>query len=896
MSIGLLAVASRAAAAERPHAASGQPLPGQIVIDPDHPQWLKRNGGAHVFICGPGDPEGFLYRGSRNADGTRSGDQSELIEKLIRHGGNSIYMQIVRTHGGDAKPDTTQNPFIDSDPTKEVDPRILEQWETWFTRMDEHGILIYLFFYDDSARVWNTGDEVGAPERTLVETVVRRFKHHRNLIWVVGEESEERYTSARVNAIADLIRATDDHGHIVGSHHLSGTRFKAWQPGGALSHYSMQLNLPGAEAHGGALEALNLAAGRYQVIYAENTAMRTGVEGTRRHAWAVAMGGLMPMLLRMEIADTPVESLEQCRHLQRFFEATDFHTLAPHDELAAAETKYVLADPGRSCIGYIDVADGRLGLKGLPEGPGLVTWLDCITGRSTTEEHRFTGSADQTFSRPAGFGAECAAWVRVPNLQWRKPAPVAAVGGTAPAPVARPNQPPRVQGGRVTTTAGQAVYVQLAFSDDDGPGPYTYTIVRPPRHGTISGSDNDRTYTPQSGFVGQDSFVWKVSDGRGDSAPASVTIDVRAAAAERPDASGYFPPPESKGGWRKLESEDEVRREAGTDPGKLAAVRQWLLESDQRNFAAVVIRRGQIALEVERGNSAKTDARRVASVSKAVCATVLAIASDLSQRGGTPRRMTFGDPAFDFIPWAQPLSDPRKARVTVRQLLNHTSGICPESIGAKNDGTWEYILGHSGDSRTAQLAFDPGTASGYSTHALHHASLVCENVTGAPYDEFAIKHLFEPIGCEHWWFQYYEGGEKYGRHPSHGLGMPARDLARIAYCMLRGGDWNGRQVIPRWFVDETGAPSHDLRGVKELRFKRDGAAYSSGWERPTSTTSTPEPWSEHIPADARFKRGSGGQFIAFVPSLDLVVTRQTGGSGEWKYEEYLGRVCLAMVR
>ena len=42
-------------------------------------------------------------------------------------------------------------------------------------------------------------------------------------------------------------------------------------------------------------------------------------------------------------------------------------------------------------------------------------------------------------------------------------------------------------------------------------------------------------------------------------------------------------------------------------------------------------------LEVERGNSAKTDARRVASVSKAVCATVLAIASERSRQGRTPR-------------------------------------------------------------------------------------------------------------------------------------------------------------------------------------------------------------------------------------------------------------------
>jgi hypothetical protein len=215
-----------------------------------------------------------------------------------------------------------------------------------------------------------------------------------------------------------------------------------------------------------------------------------------------------------------------------------------------------------------------------------------------------------------------------------------------------------------------------------------------------------------------------------------------------PAAKTYFPLPECQGGWRTLAKPDEIRELAGMNPTKLADLKQWLLASDQRNFAAVVIRHGYVVLEVERGNSAKTDTRRVASVSKAVCATVLAIASEQSQRGLTSRKMTFNDRAFDFIPWAQPLSDPRKAQITVKQLLNHTSGICPEATGAPNDGTWEYILGHSG---------------------------------------------------------------------------------------------------------------------------------------------------KGIPADARYKPGSGGQLVAFVPSLDLIITRQTGSSGEWAFEEYLRRACAAVL-
>ena len=364
----------------------------------------------------------------------------------------------------------------------------------------------------------------------------------------------------------------------------------------------------------------------------------------------------------------------------------------------------------------------------------------------------------------------------------------------------------------------------------------------------------------------------------------------------KPPNKGYFPPPESKGGWRKLEDPRDIRRLGGMDPDKLKKLKRWLQRSDQRHFAADIIRHGYIVLEVERGNSAKTDSRRVASVSKAVCATVLAITSERSQHGLTPRKMAFGDRAFQFLPWAKPLSDPRKARITVMQLLNHTSGITPEASGATNRGPWRHVLGHDGDPKTARLAFDPGTQCGYSTFALYHAALVCENVTGMPYDRFAVKYLFQPIGVEHWWFQYFRGGgeagsKRYGRHPSHAMGMPARDLARIAYCMLHNGLWKDRQVIPAWFVTQTARPTHNVK-TKELRFKLNAQTFSSGWQLPAKLHGAA---GRGFPKDARYKPGSGGQLIAFVPSLDLVVTRQTGSSGGWEFEEYLRRACACVL-
>jgi hypothetical protein len=119
---------------------------------------------------------------------------------------------------------------------------------------------------------------------------------------------------------------------------------------------------------------------------------------------------------------------------------------------------------------------------------------------------------------------------------------------------------------------------------------------------------------------------------------SSVFDDCREVLISRPPsassaAKDYFPPPESKGGWRKLNDADSSRRIAGINPDKLTNLRTWLRESDERAFAAVVIRRGYIVLEEERGKSSVSNTGRVASCSKAVCATVLAIASEQSKRG-----------------------------------------------------------------------------------------------------------------------------------------------------------------------------------------------------------------------------------------------------------------------
>jgi hypothetical protein len=98
----------------------------------------------------------------------------------------------------------------------------------------------------------------------------------------------------------------------------------------------------------------------------------------------------------------------------------------------------------------------------------------------------------------------------------------------------------------------------------------------------------------------------------------------------------------------------------------------------------------------------------------------------------------------------------------------------------------------------------------------------------------------------------------------------------------------------RWFVAETAAPTHGVHGP-EMRFKFNAQIFSHGWELPARMTGEGGRSGRGIPADARHKPGSGGQLIAFVPSLDLVITRQTGSSGEWLFEEYLRQACAAVI-
>ncbi|GJQ57877.1 MAG: hypothetical protein SCALA701_06780 [Candidatus Scalindua sp.] len=366
-------------------------------------------------MCGPGDPEGFLYRGTINPDGTRNGDQMMLINKLKSTGANSIYLMAVRSHGGDGDP--SQNPFIDHDPHKGINMKVLDQWEQWFTEMDNSGIVIFFFFYDDGARIWKrrfwdfADCILKDAEKEFTAKIVNRFKHHKNLIWVVAEEYQEAFSVTHVSRIAEEISKEDDHNHVIAVHKNHGLDFSEFANNKHIDQFAIQYNVKSdTQLHDGIVTAWNKAAGRYNLNMSECSNYGFG-QRARKKNWAIALGGAYVMCLGWDIANTPIDTLEDAGRLVQFMQGTDFNKMAPHDEIAFGGTEYVLADPGVSYIAYTSNLSGNIGLKNMRNGLFGFKWFDVTNGNTVFQNNVRVDSGNQTWTKPVNIGNELAVYI-----------------------------------------------------------------------------------------------------------------------------------------------------------------------------------------------------------------------------------------------------------------------------------------------------------------------------------------------------------------------------------------------------------------------------------------------------------------------------------------------------
>jgi CubicO group peptidase (beta-lactamase class C family) len=318
------------------------------------------------------------------------------------------------------------------------------------------------------------------------------------------------------------------------------------------------------------------------------------------------------------------------------------------------------------------------------------------------------------------------------------------------------------------------------------------------------------------------------------------------------------------GPWRVAAPEKQ-----GFSAARLEALRADL--EARKTKAFLVIRNDTIVCEWYAPDNGVVTKNGTASLAKAIVGG-LSLAVALNDG-----RLSLDDPAAKFIPpWRD---DPRKSRITLRQLGSHTSGV----EDAEADGKpHEQLTGWKGDfwkkpeppndpftlSRdAAPLVFEPGAEMRYSNPGI---ALMTYCVTAALRDApqkdiraLLRERIMRPIGVPD-----AEWSVGYGRTftvdglplvPSWGGGSyTARAAARIGRLMLRGGDWDGQRFLSAEAVRLT-----------------------------TSDAGTPGPcgigwWSNNegdcakLPRDAFFGSGAGHQILLVVPSLKLIVVRFGG--------------------
>ncbi|MFC0628212.1 serine hydrolase domain-containing protein [Kribbella deserti] len=226
---------------------------------------------------------------------------------------------------------------------------------------------------------------------------------------------------------------------------------------------------------------------------------------------------------------------------------------------------------------------------------------------------------------------------------------------------------------------------------------------------------------------------------------------------------------------------------------------------------------------------------RIASVSKAF--TALAV-----QQLAVSGRLRLDDPVAARLPEFAP-ADSRARRITIRQLLNHTSGLSdrtfPEATLPQPDSLREAVAAL----RTAELATDPGARHDYHNPNYWVAARLVEVVSGQSFEQYLRQRILGPLGMRSTvaltnWKEPVPGlAEGYNRFlgftvarpepdrfvaGSAGLVSSADDLAR--WLLLNSGS-GPASVLSGAGLDELHRPSAPADGRYRGR-------YALGWDVP----------------------------------------------------------------
>ena len=193
-----------------------------------------------------------------------------------------------------------------------------------------------------------------------------------------------------------------------------------------------------------------------------------------------------------------------------------------------------------------------------------------------------------------------------------------------------------------------------------------------------------------------------------------------------------------------------------------------------------------------------------------------------------------------------------RRRITVDDLLHMRSGLAWQEEYDEVSDVITLLYGEGRADRahyaaSKPLAVAPGTTFSYSTGtSMILSRLIADHVgSGAAGTAWLQRHLFDPLGITSVSHDLDGAGTISGG--SH-IDMSARDFARFGLLYLRGGEWDGRRILPPGWVDYARLPRPDAKD------------YGAHW------------WVDADGPLVSFRAdGFAGQSITIVPTLDLVV-------------------------
>jgi CubicO group peptidase (beta-lactamase class C family) len=354
----------------------------------------------------------------------------------------------------------------------------------------------------------------------------------------------------------------------------------------------------------------------------------------------------------------------------------------------------------------------------------------------------------------------------------------------------------------------------------------------------------------------------------------------------------YFPPPESKGGWRYLIESDKAADAARMNLNRLNDVEgkeKMLFSGD--SWAVAVIRYGYLVKEMFTFNVEAHTRFDIWSGSKAFTGTAWGMLLDDISSGRLPGQdVSLESRAYDYIPEGIPMTDPGKDRIKIKHLLTMTSGIPGESCGvigmpvATGNGLFEHALGRCANRAgkwVDKLAAEPGTRWDYSDAGMCHLAIAFRHISGCEIGEYMQKRVFGPVGMENVGWSVQGGSGFLGPHTNahSGLCVSARELARFGYLMLNKGCWEGECIVPESWIDMATKSSQTLN-----------PNYGYTWWVNTAGTKWPG-----LPRDAFALSGFRSNKCYVIPSLDLVVARVGSGPVGWNEHDFIGGIVSSVI-